>query len=192
MIAPRVGPRRHAARRFAQQLAPLCEPSPTAFPGENMSFIAHNSPAPQAPETEILVNDPFFPDLDLLAFRSAMRIDAVTTTQRARHALYTAMLDANQRLASWAERQRQSGYHTLMDVPGKAFLPHDARLHLYCRAVWSLAKANLIERYRDYDTTHAKGKDVEIEEDAAADYRRDAAWAINDIADLPRVTVELI
>lgn len=157
-----------------------------------MTFVAHNSPAPAAPATEKLINDPFFPDLDLLAFREAMRVDSVTTVPRAKHALYTAMLDVNRRLASWSEDQRNNGYHALTDVPAKAFQPSDAREHLYTRAVWSLAKACLIERYRDYDTTNSKGKNPEQEEDSAADYRRDAAWAINDITGKPRITVELI
>lgn len=160
--------------------------------GEFMTFVAHNSPAPAAPETEELINDPFFPDLDLLAFREAMRVDSVTTAQRAKHALYTAMLDVNRRLARWSEDQRNTGYHKLVDVPGKAFQPAGVREHLYKQAVWSLAKACLIERYRDYDTTNSKGKNPELEEDSAADYRRDAAWAISDITGKPRITVELI
>ncbi|MCO1344221.1 head completion/stabilization protein [Burkholderia multivorans] len=55
-----------------------------------------------------------------------------------------------------------------------------------------LAKATLIERYRDYDTTGDGARRADELEPQSDELRRDARWAISDIVGRPRVTVELI
>lgn len=154
-----------------------------------MSFIA-SSPGIEADQP--IVNHPFFPALALSVFRETMRIDNVATAPRARHALYSAMLEVNGRLADWMIDQLADGHEELASVPCRAGHPDDAMIELYYRAVFAIAKSTLIERYRDYDTTGkgaARADDLEIGID---ELRRDAAWAINDIVGKPRTTVELI
>lgn len=153
-----------------------------------MSFIASGN---QQTEDNVK-NNPFWGDLELSAFRSAMRVDSVVTPERARHSLITAMLEANSRLVTWQEQQQAKGYDTVADVPPRPEHPEGALQHLYLKAVWSLAKAQLIERYRDYDTTNSGHSNADELNPVADDYRRDAAWAINDILGIHRTTVELI
>lgn len=156
-----------------------------------MSFIA-TGPA-QPPEQEVVIpNSAFFPALKLSEFRKAMRVDSVTTNDRAANALNAAAIEVNQRLTAWATQQIAQGYAQLDQLPLAPTALPEQNLFLYLRAVWSLAKANLIERYRDYDTTKTGNDKANDLEPAADDYRRDAAWAINDLVGTTRSTIELI
>lgn len=155
-----------------------------------MAFVA-SSPAPDE-SCQPIVNHPFFPEIELQKFRDTMRVDNVATANRARHALYAAMLEVNGRLANWMLDQQAAGHNSLSETPEKPGHPTGANAELYSRAVYSLAKSSLVERYRDYDTT-GKGASRADELDSSIDeLRRDAAWAINDLIGTPRTTVELI
>jgi len=153
-----------------------------------MSFIASGA----APAEDTLSNTAFWPELSVDAFRTSMRVDSVTTPERARHALSIALVEANRRLSPWQQTQQAAGYETLADVPPRPELPEGSLERLYLSAVWCLAKATLIERYRDYDTTHQGQTNDADAPDIAADYRRDASWAISDLTGERRTTVELI
>ena len=63
---------------------------------------------------------------------------------------------------------------------------------LYLRAVYATTKANLIERYRDYDATGDGHKSADKLELSADDLYRDARFAIRDIIGETHTTVELI
>lgn len=155
-----------------------------------MSFIA-SSTVPTSIEA-VIQNYPFFPQLNLSDFRAAMRVDAVATTERAQHALLTALLEVNTRLRLWVAKQQAAGINTLAAVPEKPCHPAGTNNNLYLQAVYCLAKAQLVERYRDYDSTKNGHDKADELEPVADDYRRDAAWAINDLIGAPRTTVELI
>lgn len=153
-----------------------------------MSLIA----AGGTTEPVTIPNAPFFPDLQLQEFRDSMRLDGTVPDKRAVHALEAAMYDANRSLADWMQEQLDAGVDSIDNVPQPAWQPEGFYKALYLRAVWSLAKSNLVERYRDYDSTgagHDRADALEMTDD---DYRRDAAWAISDIRGRPRTTVELI
>lgn len=157
-----------------------------------MSFVAPNTPTVATEQDQSITNHEFFPNLSLLEFRSGMRVDSVTTKERAVHALYRAMLEVNGRLWAWADQKKAQGISTLDDVTQKKGHPAGAIKKLYLTAVWSLAKAELVERIPDYDTTNAGKDKADSLEPAAETYRRDASWAINDIIGAPRSTIELI
>lgn len=153
-----------------------------------MSFVAIGSTTAEDP----IQNNGFWPDIDPADFRAAQRVDGAVTTARVRNALLAAVIDANHRLREWQRLQEDAGHAAAADVPGPSWHPAGTIVALYRRAVYALAKANLIERYRDYDSTAAGGdraEDLSVEID---DYRRDAAWAIADIVGRTRTTVELI
>ena len=156
-----------------------------------MSFVASSNPTVTTLNTTI-VNASFFPDLTLDEFRVAMKVDAVATSERAMHSLRAAVIEANNRLSKWLTEQVNQGFASIGDIPAKPGEIADQKKYLYLRAVWSLAKANLIERYRDYDTTKSGQDKADALNESADDYRRDAAWAINDLVGAPRSTVELI
>lgn len=153
-----------------------------------MSLIA----AGGTTEPVIITNADFFPDLNLQEFRDSMRLDGTVTDERAQHALEAGMFDANRSLADYMKSQKDLGFDSLENVPDADWQPSGTNVRLYLRAVWCLAKANLIERYRDYDSTGKGEARAEAMDLTGDDLRRDAAWALSDIRGANRTTVELI
>ncbi|OEY67470.1 head completion/stabilization protein [Marinobacter sp. X15-166B] len=142
--------------------------------------------------TAVVPNAPFFPDINLGEFRDAMRLDSTVTDERALHALEVAVFDVNSQLSGWSQTLIADGIANLEGVPVPPWQPSGAFSRLYLRAVWSMAKANLVERYRDYDSTNAGHGKADSMEPIADDYRRDASWAIADLTGTRRTVVELI
>lgn len=155
-------------------------------------FVATTPVTTTTEPEEAIENHAFFPRLSLTEFRAAMRVDGVTTEDRARQALHTAMLEVNDRLAQWATQKISEGFSELCDVPERFGSPTGSNKARYKHAVWSLAKASLVERYRDYDTSRTGADKADELIPIADDYRRDAAWAIRDLQGLPRTVSELI
>jgi hypothetical protein len=153
-----------------------------------MSFIApaiNNTP-------QTITNSEFWPDIDLAKLRDAMRLDGTVTNERLEHAVINAALQANSDLKDWRIGQKILGFEGLEQVPAEQINGQSIYLQLYLRAVYCVAKANLIERYSDFDST-AKGlKAGEVLSDSVDDLRRDARFAIRDMLGESHVTVELI
>lgn len=152
-----------------------------------------NPTSPSTPDPSVtLANHPFYPDIDLADFRQRMRVDGVATKERAEFALEGAIMEVNRRLQAFVQRQESQGITRLLDVAESHGQPAGEKIKLYQRAVYALAKANLIERYRDYDSTaKAQGRADQLDENID-ELRRDAAWAINDLVGRPRATVGLL
>lgn len=147
---------------------------------------------PTAAGQNLIVNDGFFPDIDVDTATAAMRQDGTVTAERLRAALVEAALSVNADLGAWRTEQQAAGYETLESVPSAQIDSKSAHLHRYLRAVYCEARAGLIERYRDYDATAAGDRKAEALMQAVEDLRRDARWATSDIIGRPRSTVELI
>lgn len=157
-----------------------------------MSFNAPAPTPPKTPET-VIKNDGFFPDFDMEAARLALRLDGTVTNPRLRHALLGAILEVANDLAAWKDDMQGLGYATLADVSAGAQIDgRTRRVIAYERAVYSLAKADLIERMADYDTTAAGQKRVDWLADTPEDHRRNARWSVADVQDRRRTVVELI
>jgi hypothetical protein len=153
-----------------------------------MSFIA---PAPSN-EPKTITNSEFWPDIDLALLRVAMRLDGTVTNERLEHAAVNAVLQVNIDLKLWRLEQQTLSYASLEQVPAEKINAQSINSQLYLRAIYCLAKANLIERYSDFDST-AKGlKAGEVLGESVDDLRRDARFAIRDILGESHVTVELI
>ncbi|SDP46260.1 Phage head completion protein (GPL) [Ralstonia sp. 25mfcol4.1] len=147
---------------------------------------------PAATGQNLIVNDGFFPDIDVDTATAAMRQDGTVTAERLRAALVEAALSVNEDLGVWRAEQLAAGYESLEAVPAALIDSKSAHLHRYLRAVYCEARAGLIERYRDYDATAAGDRKAEALMQAVEDLRRDARWATSDIIGRPRSTVELI
>ncbi|VVD78589.1 head completion/stabilization protein [Pandoraea fibrosis] len=160
-----------------------------------MAFLA---PAPATDTGEVIKNDGFFPDIDIDAMRQTQRIDGTVTTPRLKAEAIEAMASINAALSDWRVARKAEGFGRLADVAsldGKPVETIDGKsifFHRYTRAVFCWAHANLIERYRNFDATGAGVKLDDVTRPGADELRRDAAWAINDIAGRPRTTVDLI
>ncbi len=153
-----------------------------------MSFIA----AAKNGEAKILTNTEFWPDIDLAKLRDAMRLDGTVTNERLEHAATNAVLQVNMDLIYWKVAFQRSGVEQLEQVPAEHINGQSIYVQLYLRAVYCLTKANLIERYHDFDST-AKGlKGGDELNDSVNDLRRDARFAIRDLLGLNHLTVDLI
>ena len=150
-----------------------------------MSFIsrppASEIEQPPAPET-VVVNDGFFPDIDPASVRDVARIPTSITPARLRAAILGGIMSAEIDLRRFAADCRAAGYAKLADVPADQLDGQSVQLIRYQRAVALFAKAELIERHRDFDTTSAGGDEL----------RRDAIHAIRDMLGKSRTGVWLI
>lgn len=155
-----------------------------------MSFVTTSPPAPQA-ETEI-VSSAFWPRIDPAQIREAQRIDSTITAERLRGALIEAIAGVNVELSAWRALRQAEGINSLAEVVADEIDEESIHVHRYRRAVGCIAKANLLERYRDIDTTARGDRKADAMESPIDDLRRDARWAIADILGTGRSVVELI
>jgi hypothetical protein len=155
-----------------------------------MSFTA-TSPPVVADEPEI-ENAPFFPSIDPEDIRAAQRIDGTITAERLAECLMEAMASVNKELSSWKSTQIAAGHATLSDVPADQIGGTSIHVRRYLRAVGCFTKANLVERYRDFDTTARGDRKADVLDNPIDDLRRDGRWAISDILGVSRTVVELI
>ncbi|UCV02293.1 head completion/stabilization protein [Dechloromonas denitrificans] len=156
-----------------------------------MSSFLTTAPSRPATETPI-VSSPFWPAVDPVDIRDDQRIDNSITPARLKAALIEAIASTNSALAAWRIAQQAAGIETLAAVACETIDETSIHVHRYRRAVGCLAKALLLERYRDFDTTGKGDKKAEQLTDPIDDCRRDHLAAIADIAGQPRTTVELI
>jgi hypothetical protein len=156
-----------------------------------MSFVSR-PPAAEAEAELPLVNDGFFPDIDLAAARDEARITTAITGARLRTALIGAVLSVGIDLANFKASAIASGHASLADMPAPQIDGKSINVLRYLRAVHLYAKAELIERHRDFDTTTAGGSQADELGQSIGDLRRDALHAVRDIVGITRTTVDLI
>lgn len=134
----------------------------------------------------------FWPVIKLKDLRDIMRTDGTITTERLRHAVIDAVAAVNSDLSGWAINRQGDGYTALADVPSESIANEPVLVHWYRRAVYSMARANLYERYLDSSATAEAVKDTDARDQTANDLYRDARFAIRDILGETHTTVELI
>lgn len=160
-----------------------------------MSIITR-PPASQLEETPgqepIVRNDGFFPDVDPARVREQARIPTSITPARLRAAILAAIMSVEIDLRAFVDAAIGSGATTLADVPATTLDDRSVQVIRYFRAVALYAKAELIERHRDFDTTAAGGTQADELTPAIGELRRDAMHAIRDILGQSRTTVDLI
>ncbi|QEW06366.1 head completion/stabilization protein [Nitrincola iocasae] len=151
-------------------------------------FVA-NTPSLEEPD---ILNSAFWPEISLTDCRAVMRIGSEITPERLREALINGIIDANSDLAAWRFQQEQAGHPELSAVPAEQVDNISIKVTLYRRAVYNFAKAELTERYRDYDSTLQGGDRADNLDPTIDQYRRQAILAIRQISGRQRTTVELI
>lgn len=160
-----------------------------------MSFVAlppaSEIEQPPAEETPV-VNDGFFPDIVPAAVRDAARIPTSITPSRLRAAILGAIMTVEIDLRAFAATWIAAGHATLATVPAPQLDGKSVQLIRYHRAVALYAKAELIERHPDFDTTAAGGAEGDDAATAVGSLRRDAQHAIRDILGVGRTVVESI
>lgn len=139
-----------------------------------------------------IASSPFWPEIDPVAARAAMRLDGTVTAERLRAALIEAIASVNAELGNWRRARQAEGRDRLEDVPAEAVDGQSVLVMRWRRAVLHLATASLNERYRSFDSTAAGHKQADELDSTVDDLRRDARWAISDILGQRRSTIELI
>ena len=157
----------------------------------DMSDFIVTAPTASEPEDPI-VSGPFWPDLDPAVIREAQRIDGTVPAARLRMAIIEAIATTNGALRVWREEQIACGSNRLVDIAAEEIDGTSILAHRYQRAVGCLAKALLLERYKDLDSTGRGDKKAGALTDPIDDCRRDHLYALADIIGRPRCTIELI
>lgn len=157
-----------------------------------MQAFVVNAPDSQPSSGEPFTNDGWFPDIDQEQLRDVVRIHGDIPEARLKAACLYAMASVNRELRDWQSQQIASGYHSLAEVPASQLDEQSQLLMLYRRAVYSTVKADLTERYRDYDSTGAGHDRADDLSPGIDEQRRNVRWAINEILGLARCIVELI
>lgn len=150
-------------------------------------------------DTTVSAGD-FWPVIKLADLRLAARIAGGITTSRLMHVTTEAVAHVTAQLLDWRAGQLKAGFHTLEDVP--SVLPsgemeklvingENVKVYRFRRAVYSIARALVLEGYRDVDTTAKGDKDAAALDLQRDDLWRDARWSIADIRDTPRLYAEL-
>jgi hypothetical protein len=157
-------------------------------------FIATVLPDTAAPEPTLppIENDGWFPDIDLAMWREQMRIRDSVTPARMREAMIAAILTVGRDLAGWATDRRAEGAVSLGQVPAPMIDGTSTFVLLYRRAVFTAAKAEVVERYRDIDMTGAGQRKADDLDPSVTELRRDSLHAIRDIRGVTRTTIDLI
>lgn len=151
------------------------------------------TPAPTPPST-LVQGDAYFPAVDPADFTLSMRVVSQVTPPRLRLALLEAMMevDGDEDLIALKALWKSEGHADLTAVPAETFAGESKLVFLYRRAVYSFAKADLDEVYRDNGSTAAGDRRADAVEATAPDHRRNARNALADLVGRPRATVELI
>jgi hypothetical protein len=156
-----------------------------------MSAFSTHIPSIKTAEAAIQSGN-FWPPIIPPEIRAAQRIDGGITPERLHDALVESVANVTGQLSDWRAAREAEGKTTLDDVPAETIDQVSILEHRYRRAVGCMAKAIVLERYRDYDSSNQGDKKADATDPAIDDLRRDAAWAIRDIQGLARTTVELI
>ena len=149
-------------------------------------------PAQPAPALPPIENDGWFPDIDLAMWREQMRIRDSVTPARMREAMIAAILTVGRDLAGWAAERRAEGAASLSKVPAPMIDGTSSFVLLYRRAVFTAAKAEVVERYRDIDLTGSGQRKADDLDPSVTELRRDSLHAIRDIRGVTRTTIDLI
>ncbi|UWS30664.1 head completion/stabilization protein [Erwinia pyrifoliae] len=142
----------------------------------------------------------FWPLIKLGDLRLAARITGGITTSRLMHVTIEAVAHVTSQFQHWHAVQAKAGFNRLEDVPET--LPsgecekltingENVKVYRFRRAVYSIARALVLEGYRDVDTTAKGDKDAAAMDLQRDDLWRDARWSIADIRGVPRLYAEL-
>lgn len=151
-------------------------------------------PAPGAAAAPAPINcGPFWPDLDLVALRAAIRVDQVVTEERLRGVAANAVLDIMDELDAWRLEQVAAGFTSLKDVPGRHKVDGRSDYEIrWDKAVLSVVAADLADRQLGQS---ARASGMDRVEELASDvdvHRQNVTYAVRDFLGRPRVIAEAI
>lgn len=163
-----------------------------SIPKVNGYDSSKNAIKPNSTNNETISNNGFYPDIDLIEVRNAMRIDGTVTNERLKQATIEAMATVNVDLKAFRLNAQTAGKADLKACDDEQINGESVLVYKYKRAVFCLAVANLNERYRSFDSTKEGHKKSDELENTADDLKRDYHFAVRDILGENRIISELI
>lgn len=154
-----------------------------------MSGLVANAPAPAAP---VIDAGGWYPDIDLADLRQVVSTDGTVTNERLTECVVIALNSVMDELDCWQKQQVALERASLGEVPARTINGESSLVLLFKRAVYATVKAEMVERYRDFDSTDAGQRRAEQMDLTVDDYRRNARYAIRDILGRARITAELL
>lgn len=140
---------------------------------------------------QIISSDPFFPSVSSKQIREYLRFDSSLTNFRLIPAIEAAVIEVNQQLESLLNKAPALAEITDKTITVDGITKSITEV-LYFRAVSCATGAEVIERYRSYDTTTTGDQKAEKQSITIDDYRRDLRFAIRDLKKVRRLNVELV
>lgn len=147
-----------------------------------MSF-AVAQPVPRHPlesaekAVEVIAGDDLWPDVDPKLARIVTRLNGTVTDDRLVESLMNSIQAVQRELSEWRSQHGELS---------------DKQKGLYRRAVYFTTKAELMERYRDFDSTEAGNRVADALEPSIRDAWKTVRWAVSDLMERPRVTIEVL
>ena len=137
-----------------------------------------------------LINDGFWPDLNLADFQQARSIPADVDAGTVGDALLASAAEVNSLLASVQEKHLLNGYLTAGDVPGVSLGGINQLTAQYKKAVYARAKADLMGEFASVGRreSHPGQESDETRKGLLAE----AAIVIRQIKGLKRATVRMV
>jgi hypothetical protein len=140
---------------------------------------------------EIVENEEFWPDINLLEFQEQYRLPAQYRKEMLVDRIRLAMLWANKTLAEWKAGNAGDAV-SLLDVPSKMLGSEHALKLQYVRAVCCEAKAILLSDYKTMMRKSDAVSDAKEERETADQFHQYASDAINDFMGNSRIFCELL
>ena len=155
-----------------------------------MNTLFPNTPHQNLPKEEPIASNPFFPVIEPSVMRQDMRVDGTITPERLRFVLIEAIAQVNDELTKLRLSAIDKGITQLKAIkPDEQIDNQSVAEFRYKRAVYSYAKAKLVEYFNDFDAT---GKPPVDRQAAANNLQADAQDSISDIKGHRRSRVALI
>jgi len=110
-------------------------------------------PTPATQTDETIINQLFYPNISLNDLRASVRMDQVIENSQLEFSVSQALIIINDKLAVWKEEQIALGYSTIESIPGNDY-GLSRKIILYYQAVYQQTKYDLLQQYRDYDSSH--------------------------------------
>ncbi|WP_067522414.1 head completion/stabilization protein [Endozoicomonas ascidiicola] len=102
-------------------------------------------------ESKLIINQPFWPALDLAEFINQYRTPSDLPVETVEAGLMLSMASVNSRLNSYRQQQQAAGIDALDNVPTEQINNQSIQLILYKRAVFCQAKASILRDWPSID-----------------------------------------
>ena len=144
------------------------------------------------PENKIFSSEAFYPDISTDPFYIQYRIPTEIPEDLVEDCLIRAIGEANERLQKWQEARELEGFATLAAVPSPLVNGENVKLKRYARAVYCLAKAEILKETPTVDRKEIAENAAKTSEETEDKYQEFASKALRYIMDKRTVGVHVI